>query len=117
MKSMGSINRLTVEIYTCVTCEKNYDDEDVRHTWKCPKCNNYIYIYAEGHVDPDNHIVIIRKRASELEKGDLFLMPGNLDGNSYMVLGIAELKNKLGIGLQGWGQYKLHPDDPVNCLA
>jgi hypothetical protein len=42
-------------------------------------------------------------------------MPGQLDGDSYQVLGVNQLKNGLGIGLRGWGKYKIDSDEPVNC--
>lgn len=115
MKSMGGVNRLPVEKYSCVDCEKDYNDEEVRNTWRCPVCNEYIYVYAEGYNDPNNHITIIRKRASEINKGDLVLLPGQLDGESYMVLGITPVKDKLGIGLKGYTQLKVNPEEPINC--
>jgi DNA-directed RNA polymerase subunit RPC12/RpoP len=115
MRSMGGINRLPVETYVCVACEKEYADAEVRHTWRCPECDAYIYVHAVGVDSPDDHIAIVRKRASEVERGDLVLLPGQLDGEAYVVLGISEAQGKLGIGLKNYGQYKVSPDEPMNC--
>jgi hypothetical protein len=72
-------------------------------------------VYAED-VETGTRIVLIRKQAKEVEPGDLVHLPGMLTEGSYLVLGISELSNgKLGIGLKGYTQYKVLPDEPVNC--
>lgn len=113
MNKMSCVNRLPSERYECPTCEQVFDNEDVQDTWKCPKCGGYISVYAED-VATDTKIVLIRKQAKELELEDLVYLP--LNTKSYMVLGINKLRNgKLGFGLKGYTQYKLLPDEPVNC--
>lgn len=114
MRSMRGINRLAVEKFWCSTCETDRNVADVEVTWRCPECDDLIEVRAVSS-DGNEQIVIVRKRASELEQGDLFLMPGQLDGDFYRVLGVSRLKEKLGIGLTGYGQLKIDPDDPVNC--
>lgn len=42
-------------------------------------------------------------------------LPGDLTKKPYIVLGINDLGNKLGIGLKDYGQYKVAPDHPINC--
>lgn len=114
MRSMHGINRLSNESFRCDTCEVDHVLEDVKHDWKCPTCREYIQVLA-ANADGSERLVIVRKRASELKVGDLLLMPGNLDGKSYQVLGVTPIKGRLGIGLRGWGQYKIDADEPVNC--
>lgn len=110
------INRLPVETYACVSCNKSYEDFEILKTWKCPKCNEYIHVYAEAPDDPDVHFTIIRKRADEVKFGDLVLLPGMLDEDPHLVIGVSKYAKKIGIGLKGYGQYKLGPEQGVNCL-
>ena len=79
-----------------------------------PICGEYIFVYAEDE-ETNTKIVIIRKRASEVEAGDLVYLHGQLTEKPYQVLGVNDLGGKLGIGLKGYGQLKVSPDDPVNC--
>lgn len=115
MNRMEAVNRLPKERYECSICESEFEDENVRSTWKCPNCGSYIWVYAEDE-GTVTRIVLIRKPAKEVEAGDLVHLPGMLTSECYSVLGVSELSNgKLGIGLKGYGQYKLLPDEPVNC--
>lgn len=114
MRSMRGINRLEQESFWCPTCNTEHTIDAVENNWRCPECDNHIHVHAVSS-DGSENIAIIRKRASELKAGDLFLLPGKLDSDPYTVLGINQLKNELGVGLQGWGQYKMEPDKPVNC--
>lgn len=115
MRKMGGVNRLPSERYECPACKQAFDDEEVRNTWKCPKCDGYISVYAED-VDTGTRIVLVRKQAKEVGPGDLVHLPGMLTKACYEVLGVSELSNgKLGIGLKGYTQYKVLPDEPVNC--
>jgi hypothetical protein len=111
---MHGVNRLAQEAFWCPRCEEEHPIESVNRDWKCPTCGEFIHVQAISR-DGTERIAIIRKRASELREGDLFLMPGQLDGDSYQVLGVNQLKNGLGIGLRGWGKYKIDSDEPVNC--
>jgi len=112
---MGGVNRLSKERYECPSCERDFEDQEVRNTWKCPNCGGYIWVYAEDE-EAGIRIVLIRKPANEVATEDQVHLPGMLNGEPYSVLGVSELSNgKLGIGLKGYGQYKVLPDDPVNC--
>ena len=110
----SNVNRLPNEKYECHKCEKTYLSEDVQDTWKCPACGSLIHIYAE---DPDTKtkIVLLRKFAREIGEGDMVHLPGGLTKESYRVLGINKKGNKLGIGLEGYGQYLVSPLEPINC--
>lgn len=111
--SLEGVNRLSCEKFTCHQCEKNYSDDDVRKTWRCPDCGDYIYIYAED-ADSNTRIVLLRKRASEVTEGDMVHLPGSLTKECNQVLGVRVIGNKLGLGLKGYGTYKISPEDPVN---
>ena len=56
MGKMGRVNRLPNERYECARCEQTFEDEEVRNTWKCPKCDGYISVYAED-AETDTRIV------------------------------------------------------------
>lgn len=115
MSRMGEVNRLPKERYECLDCESEFEDEKVSDTWKCPNCGDYIGVYAEDE-RTGTRIVLIRKPANEVKTGDRVHLHGMLTGESYSVLGVSKLNNgKLGIGLKGYGQYKIAPNDPVNC--
>ncbi|WP_075173750.1 hypothetical protein [Neptunomonas phycophila] len=114
MSKMSGVNRLEVEKYSCPDCEVDLNDEDVRNSWRCPKCNDFVHIWAH---DPGTNtkITLVRKRADEVEEGDMVHLPGQLTKDCYWVLGISKVKSQIGIGLKGYGQYKLAADEPVNC--
>ncbi|MEO9524815.1 MULTISPECIES: hypothetical protein [Marinobacter] len=114
MSRMSGVNRLPVEKYSCPICETDLDDDQVRHTWRCPKCNDYVHVWAHDP-DTDTKITLIRKRGDEIEEGDLIHLPGQLTKDCYWVLGTSQVKDKVGIGLKGYGQFKVLPDEPVNC--
>lgn len=114
MRSMAGINRLEWENYWCPDCEEMRDLDSVKASWTCPECDQPIVVRAKS-ADGRQLVCIIRKRASELVMGDLFLMPGALDKESYEVVGITRLKDKLGVGLRQYGQYKIDPAEGVNC--
>lgn len=114
MRSMRGINRLAVEKYWCPDCEQERSLDDVASEWKCPECGERIHVRAMSS-DGNERIVIVRMRASELQEDDLLLMPGQLDGKSYRVLGVNEVNNRLGIGLSSWGRYMVDKEEPVNC--
>ncbi|AWH29589.1 hypothetical protein C1931_12075 [Stenotrophomonas sp. YAU14A_MKIMI4_1] len=65
--------------------------------------------------DGKERIVIERMLASELQVDDLLLMPGQLDGKSYLVVGVSEFNNQLSLGLRNWGRYVVDKEEPVNC--
>ena len=112
MGSLGHVNRLEHERYECHSCNREYEDDEVRNTWKCPACADYVHVYAED--ETGTRIVLLRKAAREVEKGDLVHLPGGLTGQSYMVLGINNRGAKLGLGLQEYGEFKIAPGEPVN---
>jgi ribosomal protein L37AE/L43A len=114
MKSLSGVNRLPEERFECHDCEREFTDDEVRDTWKCPLCEAYIHIYAE---DAETHtkIVLVRKAAQEIQVDDLVHLPGMLTKKPYLVLGVNQLRGQLGIGLKEYGQYKVSPDAPVNC--
>lgn len=114
MRSMRGINRLAMEKYWCHDCDQERSLDDVASEWKCPECGERIHVRAISS-DGNERIVLVRMRASELQVDDLLLMPGQLDGDFYRVIGISEVKNKLGIGLRNWGRYVVDKDEPVNC--
>lgn len=114
MTSMGGVNRLHKERFECHKCNKSFTDLEVRDTWRCPDCDEYIFVWAEDGAT-NTRIVLIRKRASEVKKGDLVYLHGRLTEKPYKVLGVTFVAPKLGIGLEGYGQRKVSPDDPVNC--
>ncbi|MGZ8923451.1 MAG: hypothetical protein ACXW0M_08870 [Methylosarcina sp.] len=114
MSRMGGVNRLPKERYEYPHCERDFEDQEVRNTWKCPNCGGYIWVYAEDE-ETATRIILIRKPAKEVVPEDRVHLPGMLTGGSYCVFGISELSNgKLGIGLHGYGQYKVLPNEPVN---
>jgi len=98
----------------CPECESTKISDEVEDTWRCPKCKSLIHVHIECQTTGDR-IALIRKQASELDEGDLFLFNGKLNKESYLILGIKTSKNQLAIGLKGWGQVKLTPNTPVNC--
>lgn len=114
MNSMSKVNRLPVEKYSCSSCDIELNDDEVRNSWRCPECKDFVRIWAYDPVT-DTKITLIRKRADEVEKYDCIHLPGELTGDCYLVLGTSKLREKIGIGLKGYGQYKLLPDQPVNC--
>lgn len=114
MGLMAGVNRLPVEHFVCWFCEEDRTDAKVRSTWKCPKCQNHVHIHAE---DPETgtKITLIRKRGDEVEAGDLVHLPGQLAKDCHEVLGVSKVKGKIGIGLKGYGQYRVQPGEAVNC--
>jgi DNA-directed RNA polymerase subunit RPC12/RpoP len=114
MTSMGGVNRLRNERFKCEKCDKAFRDDEVRNSWRCPICGEYILIYAEDE-ETNTNIVLIRKPASEVEVRDLIYLPGSLTKEPYQVVSVNDLGAKLGIGLKGYGRYKVTPDDTVNC--
>jgi len=114
MSRMSGVNRLPVEKYSCPNCETGLDDDQVCHSWRCPECNDYVHVWAHDP-DTDTKITLIRKRGDEIEEGDLIHLPGQLTKDCYLVLGTSQVKDKVGIGLKGYGQFKVLPDVPVNC--
>lgn len=114
MKSLSGVNRLSKERCECNNCDRELSVDEVKHTWKCPSCGEHLHIYAEDD-ETGTKIVLIRKAAREIEKGDLVHLPGGLTKESYMVLGVSEIGQQLGIGLKGYGQLKVLPSEPINC--
>lgn len=114
-QKMSGVNSLLKERYTCLRCEKAFTREEVRRTWKCPVCTDeYIHVYAEDE-ESGTRIVLTRKAASEVSIGDLVHLPGMLAKEAYRVLGINTRKDKIGLGLEGYGEVRFDPDGPVNC--
>ncbi|ORU94501.1 MAG: hypothetical protein A6F72_08840 [Cycloclasticus sp. symbiont of Poecilosclerida sp. N] len=114
MSLMSSVNRLSSEKFKCHECEVDLSNDEVQHTWKCPTCKSLVHIYAED-IESKTKIVLLRKPASEIEDGDLVHLPGGLTKKSYRVLGVNKKGDKLGLGLEGYGQYLVSPEEPINC--
>jgi ribosomal protein L37AE/L43A len=114
MSLMSGVNRLSSERFECHECEKELSNEEVQNTWKCPVCKSLIHVYAEDF-ESKIKIVLLRKSASEIEVADLVHLPGGLMKESYRVLGINKRGNKLGLSLEGYGQYLVSPKEPINC--
>lgn len=114
MSRMSGVNRLPIETYSCTNCEAGFKYDQVGHSRRCPECNDYVHVWAH---DPGTNtkITLIRKRGDEIEEGDLIHLPGQLIKDCYWVLGTSRVKDKIGIGLKGYGQLKVFPDEPVNC--
>lgn len=114
MSRTSSVNKLYTEIYKCTNCDKEFIFNDIKKKWKCPECDDYICVYVEDK-ESNTRIVLIRKKACDLEKGDFIHLPGGLADSPYQVLGVNILGKKLGIGLKGYGQFKVFPGDTINC--
>jgi DNA-directed RNA polymerase subunit RPC12/RpoP len=115
MSKMSGINRLPVELYRCSHCSKEYDANMVEDTWRCPKCNNFIVIYAED-TSSNTRIVLLRKRADELKTGDLIHLPGRLTKETNEVLAVQKNDHgKLEINLKNYRKYEREMGDPINC--
>ena len=113
-----SISYFAEEKYQCHSCRKDkIERSDVDITWCCPDCGQYIYIYAS---DEESRGVFIRKRATEIVKGDL-VRPNHFKlEEHYQVLGINALTTKkhigkLGLGLKGFRQEIVEPNDFISC--
>jgi len=52
-----------------------------------------------------------------VENKDLVFLPGQLDVETYMVLGIAPTKGRRGTSLKGCTKIKVDTDEPINCRA
>lgn len=114
-KKMKRAMKFSSETYKCPENGDEYQSSEVENDWRCPDCRNYISIYAEEK-GTGKRGVFIRKRADEVEEGDLLKPDGMLLNQHYMVKGITLLKNgKLGIGLKEYTQIKLEPDSCVAC--
>lgn len=111
-KKMRSVHRFPFERYACPNCEhENLDELTVDRSWRCPDCNNFIWIYA-GYSVPDDEGIYVRKRADEVNRNER--MKPNSSDETYRVLGINQLESgKLGFGLEGFGQFKREKDDCV----
>lgn len=114
MTRMSGVNRLPIEQYSCPNCETDLNDAQVRHSWRCQKCNEYVHVWAHDP-DTDTKITLIRKRGDEIEEGDLVHLPGQLTKDCHWVIGTSKVKDKIGIGLKGYGQFKVLADEAVNC--
>jgi len=116
MRSMSYVNRLPTEIFKCVICTKEFTYDEVKDTWKCPECGDPIYIYAED-LETATRIVLIRKNADELVKGDLVHLSGRLTESPYSVIGINSNspEKKLSVGLKGYGSYNFSKEESINC--
>lgn len=111
---MKNVSRLPSERYECVSCDKEFVNEDVQDTWSCPNCNEPVYIYAKDE-ESETKIVLIRVTASEIKTDNIIHLPFQLTGEAYRVLGVNKLaRGQLGIGLEGYGQYKCSEDQPIN---
>lgn len=111
---MSGVNRLPVEKYTCPECDAEFTSNEVRNSWRCPTCKGFIQIWAH---DPktDVKITLIRKRGDEIESGDMVHLPWQLTKDCYRVLGTSKVQNMIGIGLKDYGQYRVEPDEAINC--
>ncbi|ELW7402721.1 hypothetical protein QLL85_002360 [Yersinia enterocolitica] len=111
---MKNANRFHIEKYKCGECTTDYECSDVENSWTCPKCGFRIDIYAED--DSGERGVFVRKRADEVEVGDLVRPYGFPINKDFQVLGIHNLKGGIfGIGLKEYTQIKLTPDECVSC--
>ncbi|MDD5214708.1 MAG: hypothetical protein PHQ03_04095 [Methylococcales bacterium] len=114
MASLAGINRLEKEKFECHNCKKEFSDDEIRDTWKCPKCGGYVLIYAEDE-ETNTKITLIRKVANEVKVGDLVHLPGGLTEESYQVLDIKNYGSKLSIALKNHGVHKVSLNEPINC--
>ncbi|EKU4727109.1 MULTISPECIES: hypothetical protein [Citrobacter] len=111
------VNFFESERYECHCNNKELKREDVENSWLCPDCNDHVYIYAS---DGENKGVFIRKRGSEIVKGDLVRPDGFSLNEHFQVLGVTPLTSKanngkLGLGLKGYRQTPVNPDDFISC--
>lgn len=100
--------------YKCVYCDKSFNDVDslIENNWRCPICNEHIYISAprlnSGHT-------LIRKQVSELEKYDIVHLPGNQD--TYNVIAITPTNdNRVRVSLKNFGNMTYNTTDFVSVV-
>ena len=106
------MNRLENERLECHSCDTTLGD-DVRDTYRCPHCNDYVHIYAED-VQTGTRIVLLRKRATEVNVGDLVHLPAMLTKDCYTVLAVKDHGTKVGLALKGYREYKIPKADGVH---
>lgn len=104
------------ERYEC-NCVNHPTKESIGNSWICNDCNEYINIYAE---ESGERCVFIRKLAKDIAVGDLVWFESLKFDEFHQVLGVNELTSKadigkLGIGLKGYGQLKVKPEDIIPC--
>lgn len=113
-----SVSYFAEEEYQCHFCNKEKIElSDVDSTWRCSDCGEYIFIYAS---DEESRGVFIRKKATEIIKGDLVRPDHFKLEEHYLVLGINTLTAKkhiakLGLGLKGFRQVIVGLNDFISC--
>jgi predicted RNA-binding Zn-ribbon protein involved in translation (DUF1610 family) len=112
MSSLRGVNRLGNELLECHNCDKALGDT-VRDTYRCPECGDYVHVYAED-VKTATKIVLLRKRATEVEEGDWVYLPGMLTKNPYLVLAVRDRGDMVGLALKNYREYKVAKEDGVN---
>lgn len=112
MRSLRGTNRLPNERLQCLDCDATLSDE-VRETYRCPECGEYVHIYAED-AETGTKVVLLRKRSTEVRVGDLVHLPGQLTKDCYSVLAVNDRGDKVGLALKGYGEYKVSKEDGVN---
>ena len=85
----------------------------------CPRCDSEICLYTDIESVGDKYRVLISKKASDVEVGDLFF--DRYYNDSYMVKGVKSTTKKsqlaVNIGLEGFGSKTLLEDDIVYCVT
>ncbi|WP_323660626.1 hypothetical protein [Pectobacterium versatile] len=110
-----NVIRISGEIYKCPENGTTHDYENVRDTWKCPDCDEYIKICVKN-TNTGEQATFIRKRADEVKVGELVKPMGGVMTDYNEVLGIDQLKNgKFGFGLKGLGRRYFDPDEFITC--
>jgi len=112
MRSLRGTNRLENERLECHSCETILGDE-VRDTYRCPSCGDYVHIYAED-VQTETRIVLLRKRSTEVKVGDLVHLPGRLTKDCHVVLAVNDRGSEVGLALKGYREYKVSKEGGVN---
>lgn len=106
--------------YYCKECESeemlNYDD--YIYPDLCPKCNKQILLYTDIDGVGGKYRVLISKKASDLDEGDLYF--DRWYNKSYMVKGVISTTKKskpaVSIRLEGFGSKTILEDDIVYCV-
>lgn len=118
MNKVLRISYFENESYRCNHCGNDkININEAQDTWRCSDCENYIYIYAS---DDGGRGVFIRKKASEIERGD-WVRPDHFElSQHYLVLGVNKMttkanNGKLGIGLKEYRQIIVSPEDIISC--
>ncbi|MCL6359356.1 hypothetical protein [Pectobacterium polaris] len=113
---MTSSTYFEIEHYEC-NCTNGPTEESIENSCLCTDCNEHIRIYAE---ESGERCVFIRKMAKDIVNGDLVWLENQKINEYHEVLGVNTLNSKadvgkLGLGLKGYGQKKVTPEDIIIC--